>query len=130
MLADVCKILCDTRRVFRGSGGSWTAGEVDEGVGLALVTGCGQDEDIQTDLAPFGGAVFVDLESATLGGAFYVLNLAVFQNDWLSAVLTNRARGLERQHQYHCYEEKCLSHGKYSTTKTPRHKTHLRIFVP
>ena len=111
MLADVCEFRCDPRRVFRGGGGSWTTGEVDERVGFAFVAGCGEDEDVQTDLPAFlCGAVFVDLERATLCGACNVRDLAVFQDNLLGAVLTNRACGLERRNYCQAHEKKFSDH--------------------
>src|SRR5215216_639501 len=111
MLTDLCERTCDAGRVLRGGGGSWTTGEVDERIRFALVAGGGEDDDVQSDLASvLCGAIFVDLERAAPGSALNFLDLAVFQNEPLGTVLTNRARGVESQHQYERNEKQCFDH--------------------
>src|SRR5262245_26819668 len=98
MLADLREDLRDAGRVF-SSGRAWTTREVEEWIRFALCARGGQDDDFQVDLAAFSrGAVFVDFERAALCFALNALDVAVFQDERLRAVLPDGAGAVESKH--------------------------------
>src|SRR5215217_1705494 len=104
MLAELNEGLCNAGSISTG-GCAWTTGKVRNRIGLALVAGCRQDDDVDAyHPAGFNGAVFVDFKGAALCGALHVLDLAVVQDELPS--LFDSACRLQRQNKSECYEGK------------------------